>query len=483
MVNAWTWWLLTGTVTCTAASFLLAAVFRRRSRDSFEPGGRRGLPAVRAVGLGALLVPVAALFLWAFGITANNGDTITTTVRGAAVPVVPANSLVFAHPWLSLSPAGSAFAAYNAYVAALGKGTLIPAAEGKVPAAGTFRVVTLPRPAVVFDTPLSVIETVSRSASAAEAFWLGMCVLAIAALFAAFASRPAGYLAAVGLVAFGIYQLVTLAVFDPHANGTGSLDWLYGETSRSVVGVTAVLSAAAGLVLGRYTIVADLLSRHALSSRVRLLAQSRADAVDAAAAELRRLERDLHDGAQARLVAIGLSLRALEKMIPVNPDAASALAVECREASAQALASLRDLVRGIYPPVLAERGLGDAVRALALDSPVPVVCEIDLPGRPPAPVESAVYFAVAEALSNVAKHAAAAHAHVRLYHADGLLRAEVTDNGAGGADPTLGTGLAGIERRLGAFDGILAVSSPVGGPTIVIIEVPCALSSPKISTC
>jgi signal transduction histidine kinase len=140
------------------------------------------------------------------------------------------------------------------------------------------------------------------------------------------------------------------------------------------------------------------------------------------------------------------------------------------------------LVRGIYPPVLADRGLGAAVEALALDCPVPVAAEIDLPGRPPTPVESAVYFAVAEVLNNVAKHADATCALVRLGYADGILRAEVTDDGNGGADPANGTGLAGIERRLGAFDGILAVNSPVGGPTIVVIEVPCALSSPKIST-
>jgi signal transduction histidine kinase len=170
-------------------------------------------------------------------------------------------------------------------------------------------------------------------------------------------------------------------------------------------------------------------------------------------------------------------------MIPVNPAAATALAVVCRESSALALAELRDLVRGIYPPVLAERGLGDAVRALALDSPVNVATEVDLPGRPPAPVEAATYFAVAEALSNVAKHADARRALVRVYHRDGMLRTEVTDDGNGGADPAHGTGLAGIERRLGAFDGILAVSSPVGGPTIVVIEVPCELSWPKISTC
>jgi signal transduction histidine kinase len=178
---------------------------------------------------------------------------------------------------------------------------------------------------------------------------------------------------------------------------------------------------------------------------------------------------------------LGINLRAAEKLIRTSPDAAEALIAECRETSSQALADLRDLVRGIYPPVLADRGLGAAVEALALDCPVPAAAEIDLPGRPPAPVESAVYFAVAEVLNNVAKHADATCALVRLGYADGILGAEVTDDGNGGADPGNGTGLAGIEQRLGAFDGILAVNSPVGGPTIVVIEVPCALSSPKIS--
>jgi signal transduction histidine kinase len=138
--------------------------------------------------------------------------------------------------------------------------------------------------------------------------------------------------------------------------------------------------------------------------------------------------------------------------------------------------------------VLADRGLGDAVRALALDCPIPAETDIQLPGRPPAPVESAVYFAVAEALSNAAKHSQARSVFVRVAHDGRLLRAEAHDDGVGGADPAggpglAGTGLAGIERRLAAFDGILAVSSPLGGPTIVAIEVPCELSSPKTSSC
>jgi signal transduction histidine kinase len=212
-----------------------------------------------------------------------------------------------------------------------------------------------------------------------------------------------------------------------------------------------------------------------LASRVSRLTETRVDAVDTAAAELRRVERDLHDGTQARLVALGISLRATERLIRSNPDAAIAMVTEARENSARALADLRGLVRGINPPVLVERGLGDAIQALALDTPVPARVDIDLPGRPPAPVESAVYFAVAEALANAVKHAAAQHVHIRIEHRGGMLRVTVTDDGDGGADPANGTGLSGIERRLGTFDGVLAISSPPGGPTIIAVELPCAL--------
>jgi signal transduction histidine kinase len=225
-----------------------------------------------------------------------------------------------------------------------------------------------------------------------------------------------------------------------------------------------------------------------LSRRVTTLTATRVDAIDTAAAELRRVERDLHDGAQARMVAVGISLRAMERLISSDPAAAISLVTEARENSARALSDLRGLVRGINPPVLAERGLGAAIEALALDTPLPATLDIDLDGRAPAPVESAVYFAVAEVLANAVKHADAHQVHIRVVHSraeggQGMLRVEITDDGSGGADPAHGTGLTGIERRLGTFDGILAVSSPPGGPTIVVIEVPCALSSPKISSC
>ncbi len=220
-----------------------------------------------------------------------------------------------------------------------------------------------------------------------------------------------------------------------------------------------------------------------LTQRVYHLAQTRMETIDSGAAEIRRIERDLHDGAQARLVAVGMTLGAAEDLIGTSPDAARALLAEARDSSAQALAELRDLVRGIHPPVLADRGLADAIRALALDSGLRVEVMADLPGRPPAPVESAAYFAACELLANVSKHAATRQAWIDLRHERGTLRIDVTDNGQGGADPAGGTGLRGIERRVAAFDGILALNSPAGGPTVANLEIPCALSSPKTSSC
>ncbi|MEU3848150.1 sensor histidine kinase [Streptomyces sp. NPDC029554] len=211
-----------------------------------------------------------------------------------------------------------------------------------------------------------------------------------------------------------------------------------------------------------------------LAERVRVLTETRRDAVDASAAELRRIERDLHDGAQARLVAVGMDLGTIEALLDKDPAQAKELIAQARKSSVEALTELRELVRGIHPPVLAERGLGDAVRALALRLPVATEVSVDLPGRAEAPVESAAYFAVSEVLTNAVKHSGADRIWVDLHQADGMLRATVTDNGRGGAVIEPGSGLAGVERRLGTFDGVLAVSSPAGGPTMVTMEIPCA---------
>jgi signal transduction histidine kinase len=213
-----------------------------------------------------------------------------------------------------------------------------------------------------------------------------------------------------------------------------------------------------------------------LTSRVLELTATRADTVDAQATELRRIERDLHDGAQARLVSLSMCIGLAEELMHRDPQAAQQLLTEAREASSAALVELRHLVRGIHPPVLAERGLDGAVQALALLLPVPVSVDMEMPGRAQTPVESAVYFAVAEILANVTKHSSAQQASVVGRFLHGVLCIVVRDDGGGGADPVRGTGLRGIERRLAAFDGTMALSSPVGGPTVVTLEVPCTLS-------
>ncbi|MEV7193907.1 histidine kinase [Streptomyces sp. NPDC093510] len=359
-----------------------------------------------------------------------------------------------------------------------------------------------------------------------------------------------------------------------------------------------------------------------MAHRIDHLTTTRTAAVDTQMAEIRRIERDLHDGAQVRLVAMGMTLDAAEHLLESNPEAVRALLVEARENSTKALQELRDLVRGIHPPVLADRGLADAVRSLAMLSPLATEVTAELPARLDPPVESAAYFAVSEIMANAAKHSGAERAWIDIRHetgtaarssgtaartcgatrgnsgtapdadatapgssgtaahtsrttadatrtapdtsrttttdptrttpdtsrttttdptrttpdtsrttttdptgtapgsrggtaagsgadpapegpgsgadpapdgrgsgADpapegrGTLRITVTDDGHGGADASLGSGLRGIEQRLATFDGVLAMSSPPGGPTLVTLEVPCALSSPKTTSC
>ncbi|MGW4203524.1 sensor histidine kinase [Streptomyces sp. NPDC004726] len=257
-----------------------------------------------------------------------------------------------------------------------------------------------------------------------------------------------------------------------------------GWGTAVLAGLTGLVFLTTGVKTGpllvrtHFRIAASALTpsrREELEERIDRLTETRHDALDTSAAELRRIERDLHDGAQARLVAVGMNLGTIEALIEKDPAKAKELVVKARESSAEALTELRDLVRGIHPPVLAERGLGDAVKALALRLPVPTEVDVELPGRAEAPVESAAYFAISEALANAVKHAGADRIWVDLTYGDGALRIAVTDNGAGGAVIGVGSGLSGVERRLGTFDGVLAVSSPEGGPTMVTMEIPCEL--------
>jgi len=221
----------------------------------------------------------------------------------------------------------------------------------------------------------------------------------------------------------------------------------------------------------RHHLLPDGRSR-ALEQRVDTLTRTRRGALDVEAAELRRIERDLHDGAQARLVALSMQLGRAEARLQEHPEAA-ALVRAARDEAGAAIAELRDLARGIAPPVLTDRGLVAAVQSLADRAPGPVTVSAapDVDRLPPA-VETAAYFVIAEALTNATKHAPGAAARIAIEQRHRLLIVDVADDGPGGADPT-GSGLSGLRARVAALDGTLTVASPIGGPTIVHAELPC----------
>ncbi len=212
-----------------------------------------------------------------------------------------------------------------------------------------------------------------------------------------------------------------------------------------------------------------------LTNRVQHLAESRDDAVGSQATELRRIERDLHDGAQTHLVAMGMTLDAAMRVLDSHPEAARSLMDEAKNSSAKALQQLRDLVRGIQPPVLVDRGITDAIRTLAIENPLRIETTIDLPGRPSLAVETAAYFSVSELLNNAMKHSGAQSGAINVHYEFGRLVINVSDHGRGGANTEGGTGLRGIEKRLAPLDGFITILSPLGGPTMVTIEIPCGL--------
>jgi signal transduction histidine kinase len=218
-----------------------------------------------------------------------------------------------------------------------------------------------------------------------------------------------------------------------------------------------------------------------LAVRVEELTQTRAGAVAAHGAELRRIERDLHDGTQARLVSLSMRIGLAKREYDRDPEAARKLLEDAQDQAEEALAELRHVVRGIHPPILTDRGLAGAVRALAASSGLDVTVAVDgledAVGdggpRAPAALEAAAYFVVAEALTNAAKHSGSERAEVRLARAPTGLRVRVRDEGRGGADESGGSGLLGMRRRVAALDGTVGVTSPAGGPTVIEVELPC----------
>ena len=209
-----------------------------------------------------------------------------------------------------------------------------------------------------------------------------------------------------------------------------------------------------------------------MEARIGELETSRAGVVDAAETERRRIERDLHDGAQQRLVSLAMELGRARAKFASEPQAAEAIVGQAHEQAKAALTELRNLVRGVHPPVLSDRGLDAALSGLAALSPVPVTVRVDLPVRPPAGVEAIAYFVVAEALTNVAKHAKASRALVTVTRSGDLLNVNISDDGVGGASLD-GQGLSGLAARVAGIDGRLLVTSPDGGPTVIEAVLPC----------
>jgi signal transduction histidine kinase len=261
----------------------------------------------------------------------------------------------------------------------------------------------------------------------------------------------------------------------------GGVEWLgfMIDTWEKAVGAAAVGVALlpVALFLQRpfavsQAHIAKALLGPSLAARVERLTETRAGAVDAAATELQRIERDLHDGAQARLVALAMDLGMAEERFDRDPESARELVGEARLEAKRALAELRDLARGMRPSLLEERGLGPAIAALAGRSPVPATATVDVPRKPPVAAENTAWFVVSEALANAAKHSGAERAAVWVTLRNAHLHVEVVDDGRGGADPR-GAGLRGLAQRVEALDGSLEIHSPSGGPTVVRALLPC----------
>ena len=301
---------------------------------------------------------------------------------------------------------------------------------------------------------------------------------------------PVGLIGCVLVVAAwtGAAVLVLLPLFNPMlANGgahiftdTFVIDTVHETALMGAAGIGLALAAPwiARAVAGAESRLATNLlgpsERAALANRVDELSARREQLVAVVEAERRRIERDLHDGAQQRLVALAMNLGMAKEKFDKDPSAARALLDEAHADAKHAMVELRNLARGIHPAVLSDRGLDAALSSLAGKAPVPVAVTVSVPERPPAAIETTAYFVVAEALTNIAKHAGATRAAVNVARQNGHLKVEVSDDGIGGADVQRGTGLSGLVDRVTAVDGTVHLSSPAGGPTILTVELPCA---------
>jgi len=307
-----------------------------------------------------------------------------------------------------------------------------------------------------------------------------------------------GWRAAAYLVLLGAWSVITLVILTPVAISAGLLStypiWLqFLDDNGGIslgdhvvrapweVGVAAVIGIlwllllpwiVRGLAGVDRALVRGLLGPTTLSTRARSLEQTRSDALDRAAADLRRIERDLHDTTQARLVALAMELGMAKDKLVENPALAEDLIAKAHVDAKQALTELHDIARGIHPVVLTDRGLDAALSPLAARCSIPVDVDVKLPSRPPPTVEAIAYYCASELLTNVSKHSQARTARLDVRKVGDQLRVEVSDDGIGGADPTKGTGLRGLADRVRSVDGNLRVISPLTGTTSVVVELP-----------
>jgi signal transduction histidine kinase len=294
---------------------------------------------------------------------------------------------------------------------------------------------------------------------------------------------PAGILA--GVVSIALWAVVLACLAAPAVSVAAPAGSPLGDASAgalagvcvggfalAVVTVAITRWLASGLgALAVWLLAPD--ERAILAARVDTLEATRAAAVESADARLRRLERDLHDGAQHRLAYIAMELDRARGKLEDDPAGASELLGRAHEESKRAMGELRDLVRGIHPSVLTDRGLDAAVSGLAERCPVPVDVDVRLDRRPPTAIETAAYYVIAESLTNIARHSGAQRAAVEVSRAGDLLVIEVRDDGQGGAARNPGSGLEGLAQRVEALDGSVTISSPPGGPTVVRAQLPC----------
>jgi signal transduction histidine kinase len=309
-----------------------------------------------------------------------------------------------------------------------------------------------------------------------EATWrqLGYHLVAAPALAMGALAALGAWVAGAALALFPVYRYA-LPPGSP-VRDIGLKAWIIAMVVGSVAFLLVAPSVTTAVRLLDSRAAAALLGPNRareLERRVETLRETRAGVVDAADTERRRIERDLHDGAQQRLVSLAMNLGIAKATLTGLPDEAREVIADAHEEAKAALAELRHLVRGLHPAVLEDRGLDAALSGIAARMPVPVRLTVDVPQRPSPTVEAVAYFVVSEGLANISKHARASQAEVSVERTGDVLQVIVTDDGVGGADPALGTGLAGLAKRAKSVDGTFDISSPPGGPTLIAVELPC----------